>query len=134
MSLNDLVSLPPSARDWIILNENDKSENKDDKFTVLCYNILCDKYATQQMYGYTASWALAWDYRKDLILQELQGHDADVVCLQEVAMDNFNEVFSPALAYHEYKGVFWPKSRAKIMSESEKKNVDGCATFYKSSK
>ncbi|KAF8471833.1 Endonuclease/exonuclease/phosphatase [Kalaharituber pfeilii] len=129
------VGLPPTARDWVVLNDGDKSSGKeDDHFTVLCYNILCDKYATQTMYGYTASWALNWDYRKELILQELQGHNADIVCLQEVATDNFEEVFSPALAYHEYKGVFWPKSRAKIMSESEKKNVDGCATFYKTTK
>lgn len=127
--------MPPTARDWVVLNDGDKPSGKEeDRFTVLCYNILCDKYATQTMYGYTASWALNWDYRKDLILQELQSHNADIVCLQEVATDNFEEVFSPALAYHEYKGVFWPKSRAKIMSDSEKKNVDGCATFFKTTK
>ncbi|KAF8433413.1 Endonuclease/exonuclease/phosphatase [Terfezia claveryi] len=128
-------AVPPTARDWVVLNDGDKPSGKEeDRFTVLCYNILCDKYATQTMYGYTASWALNWDYRKDLILQELQSHNADIVCLQEVATDNFEEVFSPALAYHEYKGVFWPKSRAKIMSDSEKKNVDGCATFFKTTK
>lgn len=33
-------------------------------FTVMCYNVLCDKYATRQMYGYCPSWALNWDYRK----------------------------------------------------------------------
>lgn len=30
----------------------------------MCYNVLCDKYATRQMYGYCPSWALNWDYRK----------------------------------------------------------------------
>lgn len=30
----------------------------------MCYNVLCDKYATRQMYGYCPSWALSWDYRK----------------------------------------------------------------------
>lgn len=33
-------------------------------FTVMCYNVLCDKYATRQMYGYCPSWALTWEYRK----------------------------------------------------------------------
>lgn len=33
-------------------------------FTVMCYNVLCDKYATRQMYGYCPSWALSWEYRK----------------------------------------------------------------------
>ena len=30
----------------------------------MCYNVLCDKYATRQMYGYCPSWALNWEYRK----------------------------------------------------------------------
>lgn len=30
----------------------------------MCYNVLCDKYATRQMYGYCPSWALSWEYRK----------------------------------------------------------------------
>lgn len=33
-------------------------------FTVMCYNVLCDKYATRQMYAYCPSWALNWEYRK----------------------------------------------------------------------
>lgn len=53
-----------------------------DKFSVLCYNILCQKYATSQAYGYTPSWALTWDYRKELIVSEILGWNADVVCLQ----------------------------------------------------
>lgn len=30
----------------------------------MCYNVLCDKYATRNMYGYCPSWALNWEYRK----------------------------------------------------------------------
>lgn len=33
----------------------------------MCYNVLCDKYATRQMYGYCPSWALSWEYRKKVI-------------------------------------------------------------------
>lgn len=36
-------------------------------FTVMCYNVLCDKYATRQMYGYCPSWALSWEYRKKVM-------------------------------------------------------------------
>jgi mRNA deadenylase 3'-5' endonuclease subunit Ccr4 len=53
-----------------------------DTFTVFCYNILAEKYATPQMYGYTPSWALSWEYRKELILQEILAYSADIVCLQ----------------------------------------------------
>lgn len=52
------------------------------RFTVLCYNILCQKYVTSQAYGYAPSWALSWEYRKELILSEIFGCDVDIVCLQ----------------------------------------------------
>jgi hypothetical protein len=48
----------------------------------MCYNTLCDKYATPQAYGYTPSWALAWEYRKELLLQDILNYSADIVCLQ----------------------------------------------------
>ena len=53
-----------------------------DSFTVMCYNTLCDKYATPGTYGYTPSWALNWDYRKELILRELLDYRAEIICLQ----------------------------------------------------
>lgn len=51
-------------------------------FTVMCYNVLCDKYATRQLYGYCPSWALSWDYRKKNIMQEILGCNADIISLQ----------------------------------------------------
>lgn len=50
--------------------------------TVMCYNVLCDKYATTQMYAYCPSWALAWDYRKKVILGEIRHYTADIITLQ----------------------------------------------------
>ncbi|KAI5801215.1 Endonuclease/exonuclease/phosphatase [Geopyxis carbonaria] len=130
------VSLPPVERDWIIVNESKKNDPvaDADKFQVLCYNILCDKYANANMYGYAAAWALDWGYRKDLIRTQLVESKADIICLQEVDMDNFNEWFMPELAVTNYKGIFQPKTRARTMSETEKKSVDGCAIFYKHDK
>lgn len=102
--------------------------------TALSYNILCDKYCTQSQYGYTPTKALAWETRREMILAELKERDADIVCLQEIDQDSFNDFFRGALALHDYKGVFWPKSRARTMAEKEAKLVDGCAIFYKNSK
>jgi mRNA deadenylase 3'-5' endonuclease subunit Ccr4 len=53
-----------------------------DTFKLLCYNILCEKYATPQAYGYTPSWALAWEWRKELIIEDVLMYSADIVCLQ----------------------------------------------------
>lgn len=53
-------------------------------FTVLSYNILCDAYATSDLYSYCPSWALSWTYRRQNLLREIVGYRADIVCLQEV--------------------------------------------------
>lgn len=48
----------------------------------MCYNVLCDKYATRQLYGYCPSWALNWEYRKKGIMEEITNCDADIISLQ----------------------------------------------------
>ena len=120
----------------MILDDSKKVAGKGeaDMFTVVCYNILCDKYATANQYGYAASWALNWDYRKELILQQLIDAKADIICLQEVDADSFDEYFLERLKMEEYAGVHQPKSRAKTMTETERRKVDGCATFFNTSK
>lgn len=100
----------------------------------MCYNVLCDKYATRQMYSYCPSWALNWDYRKKGILDEIRHYSADIINLQEVEMDQFYNFFLPELKAEGYAGIYSPKSRAKTMAENERKYVDGCAIFYRTSK
>lgn len=108
--------------------------SEQDRFSVLSYNILCDKAATAAQYGYTSARALAWENRREIILNELRARDSDIICLQEVDSESFNEYFRPSLAHGDYRGVYWQKSRARTMAEKESKLVDGCATFYKNSK
>jgi len=121
--------LSPAEQDALI---NDPSAETVSVFT---YNILCEKYATEKLYGYTPSWALSWDYRKQLILNEIISSDADFLCLQEVDVAQYEEYFSKHLGIRGYEGVYWPKSRAKTMNnEQDRRLVDGCAIFYKTSK
>ncbi|XP_033244180.1 CCR4-NOT transcription complex subunit 6-like isoform X3 [Drosophila miranda] len=100
----------------------------------MCYNVLCDKYATRQMYGYCPSWALCWDYRKKSIIDEIRHYSADIISLQEIETEQFYHFFLPELKNDGYEGIFSPKSRAKTMSEVERKYVDGCAIFFRASK
>ncbi|KAA0717287.1 CCR4-NOT transcription complex subunit 6-like [Triplophysa tibetana] len=61
--LGNMVTLSPprttTPETWVTLKERDQMMP-----TVMCYNVLCDKYATRQLYGYCPSWALNWEYRK----------------------------------------------------------------------
>ncbi|XP_053671969.1 CCR4-NOT transcription complex subunit 6-like [Anopheles nili] len=124
---------PPPQRPWIPLARPNRTRGAC-IFTVMCYNVLCDKYATRQMYGYCPSWALSWEYRKKAILDEIRHYAADIISLQEVETDQFFNFFKPELKNDGYEGIFSPKSRAKTMSEADRKYVDGCAIFFRSSK
>lgn len=131
---NVQVTTPsPPARPWIPLTKP-STDRPICIFTVMCYNVLCDKYATRQMYSYCPSWALNWDYRKKGILEEIRHYGADIINLQEVEMEQFYNYFLPELKMDGYHGIYSPKSRAKHMAESERKYVDGCAIFYRTSK
>lgn len=103
-------------------------------FTVMCYNVLCEKLATRQLYGYCPNWALSWEYRRTKIMEEIKHYSADIICLQEVETEQFYTFFQPELLRDGYDGIFAPKSRAKTMSDNERKHVDGCAIFFRSSK
>lgn len=127
------MDLPPADRDWIVLDES-TPKTSFERFTVLSYNTLCDGSASPSHYGYVPSRALSWEFRRDLLLSEIRGHDADIACLQEVDQGSYNEFFREQLAYNGYKGVYWPRGRAMGMGEEEAKSVDGCATFFKDSK
>uniref|UniRef100_A0A672LLD5 poly(A)-specific ribonuclease n=1 Tax=Sinocyclocheilus grahami TaxID=75366 RepID=A0A672LLD5_SINGR len=123
----------PPPRSWIPLQEPDRTRPAA-LFSVMCYNVLCDKYATRQLYGYCPSWALNWDYRKKSIMQEILSCGADIISLQEVETEQYYHYFLVELKEHGYEGFFSPKSRARTMSESDRKHVDGCAIFYKTEK
>ncbi|ORY92940.1 Endonuclease/exonuclease/phosphatase [Leucosporidium creatinivorum] len=130
------VPLPPPERDWITIEPDsfpnlNSTKPPEETFSLLCYNILCEKYATGQMYGYTPSWALSWDYRKELILQEVMNYSADILCLQEVDVEQYETYFLEHLQDQDYDGIHYPKSRARTMSGDERRRVDGCAIFYK---
>ncbi|KAI8825151.1 Endonuclease/exonuclease/phosphatase [Fimicolochytrium jonesii] len=128
------VGPPPPDREWISLEEDYAGDTKD-TFTVMCYNILCEKYATPAMYAYTPSWALNWEYRRDLLLQDILNYNADIVLLQEMQMDQYEDFFRDQLSQiGGYEGVFYPKSRARTMAEYDRRQVDGCATFWKANK
>lgn len=60
----------------------------------MSYNVLCDKYATRQLYGYCPQWALDWDYRKTTILKEILQFNADILSLQVIVYS----VLLPSLA------------------------------------
>ncbi|RHY30748.1 hypothetical protein DYB32_006216 [Aphanomyces invadans] len=100
-------------------------------FRILSYNVLAEIYATRQMYPYCPMWALNWSFRKQLLQRELQLYNADILCLQEVQADHYKHHFQPMMAAWGYDGLFQKKTRESMGLEGK---VDGCATFYRTSR
>ncbi|GAA0163966.1 hypothetical protein Leryth_001077 [Lithospermum erythrorhizon] len=101
-------------------------------FSVLSYNILSESHATNDLYGYCPSWALSWPYRRQNLLREIVGYHADIICLQEVQKDHFEEFFEPELDKHGYEALFRRKSTEGFNGNNN--TVDGCATFFRKDK
>ncbi|XP_077539917.1 CCR4-NOT transcription complex subunit 6-like twin isoform X3 [Haemaphysalis longicornis] len=125
-------AVQPPQRPWLQVAHMPRSPSA--VFTVMCYNVLCDKYATRQVYGYCPTWALNWEYRRKGIMDEIRHYSADIISLQEVEMEQYHGFFLPELKKDGYDGIFAPKSRARTMAESERRHVDGCAIFFRTSK
>jgi len=100
-------------------------------FTLLTYNLLAEIYATSDAYPYCSSWALPWNFRRRGILRELVNYRADILCLQEVQADHFENFLLPELDKYNYSGVYKCKTR-EFMGQYGK--MDGCAIFYRRDK
>eukprot|EP00440_Ansanella_granifera_P039506 gb/GFBE01042855.1/.p1 GENE.gb/GFBE01042855.1/~~gb/GFBE01042855.1/.p1 ORF type:complete len:616 (+),score=121.41 gb/GFBE01042855.1/:1-1848(+) len=100
------------------------------QFKVMNWNVLADLYATESVYPYCEKWALSWNWRKHLILKELKSMAADIITLQEVQKDAFDDWFRPQLAEAGYEGIYQAKKREPIFHRG-KYTTEGCATFYK---
>lgn len=127
------VPMPPEPRAAIALQEGVSSNLE--RLRVLSWNTLCDRYATTAQYGYTPVGALDWEYRRSVIMEEFRQRDADILCLQEIAGDAFENFFVPELAQLDYRGVHYPKTRVSHMRDKNEQGlVDGCAIFFKNTK
>nr|XP_043609850.1 carbon catabolite repressor protein 4 homolog 1-like [Erigeron canadensis] len=132
-----VISAPtPSPRRLISVSNTDVTGNLDldgrlsstGTFTVLSYNILSDS-STSDLYSYCPPWALSWPFRRQNLLREIVGYRADIVCLQEVQNDHFEDFFAPELDKHGYQALY-KKKTAEVFNGSIM-TIDGCATFFR---
>lgn len=63
------------------------------RLRVVSYNTLADKYVDGKKFMYCPPFAQVIHYRKQLILKEIEGYNADIVCLQEVDVSQFKSYF-----------------------------------------
>ncbi|CAH2104750.1 unnamed protein product [Euphydryas editha] len=100
---------------------------KEKSFRCVSYNILADLYCDSDftrtvLHPYCPPYALHIDYRKQLILKELKGYNADIICLQEVDFKVFNGSLRTFLGCDGLEGLFYKKGKSV---------AEGLACFYR---
>ncbi|KAF5190294.1 Carbon catabolite repressor protein, partial [Thalictrum thalictroides] len=121
--------LPVNGSDMMGHLDLDGRTASSGTFTVLSYNILAELSATSESYSYCPSWALSWPYRRQNLLREIVGYRADILCLQEVQSDHFEEFFAPELDKHGYQALY--KKKTTEIYNGIAHAIDGCATFFR---
>uniref|UniRef100_A0A452Y8Z4 poly(A)-specific ribonuclease n=1 Tax=Aegilops tauschii subsp. strangulata TaxID=200361 RepID=A0A452Y8Z4_AEGTS len=86
-------------------------------------------YATSDAYSYCPTWALSWTYRRQNLMREIIGYHADIICLQEVQLNHFEDFFAPEFDKHGYQALY--KKRTTEVYAGVPHAIDGCATFFR---
>ncbi|XP_016889030.1 protein angel homolog 2 isoform X4 [Cynoglossus semilaevis] len=96
-------------------------------FSVMSYNILSQELLQDNAYLYRHCdpAVLQWDHRLPNLMDEIQRHSADIVCLQEVQEDHYQNQIKPALQMSGYHCEYKKRTGSK---------PDGCAVIFNSSR
>lgn len=111
-------------------HELTRTKTANDEFRIVTYNILADMYsdsktAREQLFKYCPEKYLKMDYRKHLILKELIGYNADLICLQECDQSVFQKHLESALKM---------RSNLNGLMALKSKLEEGCVIFYNDDK
>ncbi|XP_025423076.1 protein angel homolog 2-like isoform X4 [Sipha flava] len=102
------------------------AKNKLFDFSVLSYNVLAQDLLEKNafLYDWSNVKVLNWDFRKNLLLNEIKEINADIICFQEVQESHLNW-FSYNLSNLGYNGVYKKRTHD---------HCDGCAIYYRNNK
>uniref|UniRef100_A0A8C4R6V0 Angel homolog 1 (Drosophila) n=1 Tax=Eptatretus burgeri TaxID=7764 RepID=A0A8C4R6V0_EPTBU len=120
LSQRHRVSAPSMSEDGL----DQPGVSRGFEFSLLCYNILAQRLLEENssLYTHCIPEALCWKDRRKLLLRELSSFDADILCLQEVQEDHFEEDLKLLLQERGYGCVYKRRTGNR---------PDGCAICYK---
>ncbi|XP_076395520.1 2',5'-phosphodiesterase 12 isoform X2 [Megachile rotundata] len=122
---NGIVQPGPGLCPFDIRHAFTRSKLSGKSFRITSYNILANVYSETSLskdtlYPYCPQYALSMDYRKLLILKELIGYNADIICLQEVDSRVYKNDLLLSLCTLNYGSIFNLKNDMQ----------EGVVTFY----
>ncbi|OMJ19117.1 RNA exonuclease NGL2 [Smittium culicis] len=87
-----------------VLNTADETAVPTESFSIMSYNVLSQKNIRRTMFPYASSNSLKWKFRKGNLLSEIKHLRPDIICLQEVTIDHYHQVFQPEFTKWGYIG------------------------------
>nr|CCA20442.1 conserved hypothetical protein [Albugo laibachii Nc14] len=110
----------------------DSTELSRKKITIVQFNILARNLASQTHFPYVIESRLTWDNRKQILLRQLEGLDADILCLEELS--DYWTFFKSELGERGYDSVYVKRPSIHVSNWSGEKKQDGCGIFFKKDK
>lgn len=101
-------------------------QKSDIVFRLMSYNILAQGLLEDNLYLYQhcRHRVLSWPQRRDNLLDEIRQADVDIMCLQELQEDHYEQVFKPELERLGYGTLYKRRTGDKH---------DGCGIFFRRS-
>ncbi|XP_013067182.2 uncharacterized protein LOC106055465 isoform X1 [Biomphalaria glabrata] len=127
IATNNNSEMSSKLRQWDIVKTSRRRRSGGMEFTVMTYNILAQDYLeqNQDLYRNCDTCDLDWANRGPALLKEIISHNADIVCLQEVQLEHWEQDLMEPLVKHGYQFAYKQKSGLK---------PDGCAILFKKDK
>ncbi|KAI9221398.1 Endonuclease/exonuclease/phosphatase [Blastocladiella britannica] len=119
-------ALVPPRREWVAL-EQPTTATETTRVRIMCYNILAQNLLEKNRYLYKPANTsfLDWYTRLEKVMAHIKVHGPDVVCLQEVHVDDLAADLAPAFAKLGYSYAF------KQRTQTAEAHMDGLATFWR---
>jgi len=117
-ALDTSEPLPPTQRRFVRRNSSDEIVHVERRgnLRVLQYNILADKLCSRATFPWTHPDDLVWSRRRFCILRKIRSHDPDVICLQEMQV-NQTKWFEKQLLKMGFAGQLACRSPSNIKDE-----------------
>jgi len=84
-------------------------------FKIICYNVLGPKHGVSSKHNYSPLHDREWNVRRDRLFHEIDGYDADIVCLQELTSNTYRKDFEPHMTAQGYQSAFKMKFRRESL-------------------
>jgi mRNA deadenylase 3'-5' endonuclease subunit Ccr4 len=115
----------------LLLHRNDalSASAPPTEFRILSWNLLAPMFAPKEKYKYSDPACLPWSYREPRILARLKAWNPDIICLQEMQLDLWDDFLAQM---NGYQGVIQKeKSSKRDLPVNAVLVRDGCAEIVR---